>query len=232
MLDRSNPLPLVHQLEEYISNQIISGTYAVGSLIPSQDQIAKDLGISRITVRNALVSLMKKNILISKKAKGTYVIQVPTNNLVTLKHSFTTNNKFIVLETNTYFDECMHLNCEKGHFISFLNMKQEEIFSVDRIWWNTSVKINTLSEQHLQNITIEDIYKICDIRVTSYKETLAPRISDSILADIMNLPSATPLLCIKRQSYNDYQQQAFEYRETFIRYEDFSKIIFNSEWKG
>ncbi len=54
-----------------------SGVYPNGSKLPSEPQMAKLLGVSRETWRNAVRLLIHENLLISKHGSGTYVCGKP-----------------------------------------------------------------------------------------------------------------------------------------------------------
>lgn len=62
----------------YIRKNIESGSWPVGSKIPSENELCQELGVSRISVRSALSQFIALRILKSEHGKGTFVI---SNNL-------------------------------------------------------------------------------------------------------------------------------------------------------
>lgn len=66
-------VPLYQQLCEAIKEKINHGEYKVGDRIPSEEQLSKMYGISRITVRSGVEKLCEDNILVKKHGKGTFV---------------------------------------------------------------------------------------------------------------------------------------------------------------
>ena len=60
-------------LENWIRSKIIDGTFKNGQKIPSENVLAEQFGISRQTVRQALMHLEKKGTLTSRRGSGTYV---------------------------------------------------------------------------------------------------------------------------------------------------------------
>ena len=54
MLNPNSPIPLYHQLAEILQNRIRSGVYPPGEMIPSEIGLAKQYGIGRPTVRQAM----------------------------------------------------------------------------------------------------------------------------------------------------------------------------------
>lgn len=72
-LSNNVPTPLYRQLYDEILSKINSGEYKIGDKIPSESQLSKMYGISRITVRNGIQKLCDDNILVKKHGKGTFV---------------------------------------------------------------------------------------------------------------------------------------------------------------
>lgn len=63
------------QVSEYIRTRIESGEYPIGSQIPTENELAQLLGVSRPTVRQALDNLAHNGYLSRVKGKGTFVTQ-------------------------------------------------------------------------------------------------------------------------------------------------------------
>ena len=58
-LDKSIPIPLYYQLKEEILNNIKSGVYEQGSMVPKEQDLCDSLGISRTTVRQAITMALQ-----------------------------------------------------------------------------------------------------------------------------------------------------------------------------
>ncbi len=71
---RSNRLPLSAQAQSYLRNLIEGGTYEPGSQLPSENELAIQLGISRPTLREALRNLEQQGIIVRRHGVGTFVI--------------------------------------------------------------------------------------------------------------------------------------------------------------
>jgi len=61
-----------------IKGMIATGEFAPGSRLPSQDDLAYQLGLSRSALREAVRSLTTMNILVSRQGDGTYVSSLRT----------------------------------------------------------------------------------------------------------------------------------------------------------
>ena len=58
---------------EQLQEQIIGGTWAPGEKIPSETALSEELGVSRITVRNAFQRLISLGLIEARQGGGTFV---------------------------------------------------------------------------------------------------------------------------------------------------------------
>jgi GntR family transcriptional regulator len=72
-LNENSPIPLYFQLQEILRKKIREGEYLEGMTIPSEAELQKTYGVSRITVRNAIEGLVFEDLLIRKQGVGTIV---------------------------------------------------------------------------------------------------------------------------------------------------------------
>ena len=73
-LDRQSAVPLYQQIETYLRQGILSGSLAADTRLPASRQLARDLGVNRITVENAYAVLETDGLIYSKMGSGTYVL--------------------------------------------------------------------------------------------------------------------------------------------------------------
>ncbi len=64
---------LVDKVEEQLIDFLISKGLKIGNLIPKEIELAEAMGVSRTVVREALVRLKTRGVLVSKKHKGTVI---------------------------------------------------------------------------------------------------------------------------------------------------------------
>ena len=70
---KSGP-PLYLQIARTLKQEILSGVYVVGSLLPTEDDLCARFSVSRYTVREALRLLREDGLVSSRKGAGTVVI--------------------------------------------------------------------------------------------------------------------------------------------------------------
>lgn len=74
-INRNTPVPLYFQLKTLILDEIKSGNYEVGSLIPTEKEFSDSFLLSRTTIRQAITELVQEGWLYRVKSKGTFVAQ-------------------------------------------------------------------------------------------------------------------------------------------------------------
>ena len=65
--------PLYRQVREVLVKRIADGIWQAGQLLPSEPEIAADLGVSQGTVRKALDEMTAENLVVRRQGRGTYV---------------------------------------------------------------------------------------------------------------------------------------------------------------
>jgi GntR family transcriptional regulator len=72
-LTRTPGTSLHRQLFLVLRDQILGGVYAPGALLPKEDEMCAEFGVSRITVRRALSDLEALDLLEKRQGSGTFV---------------------------------------------------------------------------------------------------------------------------------------------------------------
>jgi GntR family transcriptional regulator len=75
MLDRQSALPLYAQLEREIRQKLDEEEWPVNSCIPSESELGRIYGISRMTARSVLNRLTEDGLLYRVPGKGTFVAE-------------------------------------------------------------------------------------------------------------------------------------------------------------
>ncbi|MBN2004931.1 MAG: PLP-dependent aminotransferase family protein [Anaerolineae bacterium] len=73
-LDRQSSAPLYRQIEDFLRQGIVSGRLAPETRLPATRQLARDLGVNRITVENAYGELEADGLIAARTGSGTYIL--------------------------------------------------------------------------------------------------------------------------------------------------------------
>ncbi|GAB4193113.1 MAG: PLP-dependent aminotransferase family protein [Roseiflexaceae bacterium] len=76
-LDRGSPQPLYMQLAEEIRQRIASGALPPGTRLPTVRDLARQLGVTRLTVHNAYGQLQSSGLVEATVGRGTFVAEQP-----------------------------------------------------------------------------------------------------------------------------------------------------------
>ena len=66
-------VPLYYQLASILREHIVSGKYLAGDRLPTEEALARDYDVSRITIRQALGDLEKEGFIKREAGRGTFV---------------------------------------------------------------------------------------------------------------------------------------------------------------
>ncbi len=73
--DQLANVPIFQRIKDYLLAQIQAGHWKEGDAIPSEQELAKQFGVSRMTVNRAVRELSSEQILTRVQGSGTYVAQ-------------------------------------------------------------------------------------------------------------------------------------------------------------
>ena len=67
--------PLYVQVKDSLVRRLIDGVWQPGQLIPSEIELAREIGVSQGTIRKALDTMTAENLLIRRQGRGTFVAE-------------------------------------------------------------------------------------------------------------------------------------------------------------
>ncbi len=75
MTDTPGYRPLYRQVYDILVNRVVQGAWRPGESLPSEQSLAKELGVSQGTVRKVLDALTAEKLLERRQGKGTYIAE-------------------------------------------------------------------------------------------------------------------------------------------------------------
>ncbi len=109
-IDHKNSMALYLQIVDDISRQIALGKIKPGEKIRSQSILAREYGVSLITIKKALYELIREGLLYSRVGKGTYVSEASP---LTEQREFKSIG-FVLTDMNSPFFSRILKSVEKG----------------------------------------------------------------------------------------------------------------------
>lgn len=219
-----NGVPLYYQLKEYLLKDIREN-YQAGEMLPSEGEIERHYGVSRITVRKAIEELSKEGIVVKKQGRGTFVqeekILYDANIIGSLTQRLEKQNHKLKTKSIEYriVTEAHHakelLGCD-----SLLCIKRYR--TLDSIPFAIMLNYIALSKvPDLQKrFDVESLYQFYTeaygIKFFYAEETVEARAATQEQAKQLEVPRASPLLSLQRLSF-DQNHKPIEYSDIVIK---------------
>lgn len=228
MLGRQNPQPLHRQFEAVIRQKIESQEWEVNSCIPSENELSRIYGISRMTVRSVLNRLVDADLLYRVPGKGTFVaapkiVSRPPSQMGLReqleKMGYSTSTRLIhirqVAASAQVARELMLPEGEPVYEVLRLRRVGDEPLSLHVSYLPVSL-CPQLEEQDLEG------QQLCDILEQNYRftidrvvETLEITKASAEEAQLLAVRPGVPLLFLEQIVY-DQQERRIEYAKILL----------------
>jgi len=127
-------IPLYQQLKNILKGQILSGVLKPGDRIPPETELCAKYGVSRITVRQAIHSLVEEGFLYRKQGKGTFVTSPKLRRRLPKLYSFTEDMLELGLQPSSRVLSCEVVAAdEKIREILRLPAQEEKVNRIVRV---------------------------------------------------------------------------------------------------
>lgn len=135
LTDERDNIPRYARLQKILEERLINGTYPVGSLIPTEIELAAEFGTSRTTVREALRYLRERGYVERRQGVGTRVVSDTSKS--TFYQSFNSLEELFQVSAETYYvvmdTKTVKLDAEIAELVG--GLPGEEWILVDGIRW-------------------------------------------------------------------------------------------------
>ncbi|WP_223588237.1 GntR family transcriptional regulator [Neobacillus bataviensis] len=228
-LNTSSVIPLYYQLKEILLENIESGTWNPGFMIPSEIQLQHEYNISRNTVKKAIDELVQEGMLNRIQGKGTFVSAPKIDQSLSNFYSFSKvmksrglNPKDIILslkENEARVGVAKKLQLTENNQVFELNRLRcsgDEPIILETSYIPTQLFPN-LTAKMLENNSLYDVMqKEYGIYVTKAKEVFEPVLIRSHESMILQVGEGNPALLLERIAY-DNQGIPVEFCRSLIR---------------
>jgi GntR family transcriptional regulator len=225
---RDKAIPLYYQLETILRKKITSGDYSPKIPLPSEDALAEEYEVSRITVRQALSSLEQDGLVIRQRGKGTFVSEKAD----TLElPRFTGSIEDLILmgkRTKTQVIESSWID-PPDIIRKRLQLKDDKVLRIEKVRYIEgdpfSHVFNYLPPELGNNLPMDLIKSKpmlmiledeLGVRATAAEQTVEATIADAEDASLLDIRVGDPLLKAERTVY-DVKGQPVEYVSVVYR---------------
>ena len=88
VISKNSPIPMYQQILNEIRTYIASGEWPANSQIPTEAELESDIGVSRVTIRQALSAAVEEGLIVRMPGKGTFVSGIGSSVITTKTESF------------------------------------------------------------------------------------------------------------------------------------------------
>ncbi len=218
--------PAYMQIKEDILSKITACSILPGEAIPSEMELANLYGVSRLTIRAALLELQRDGVLHSVHGKGSYVIGNAVSRDLDRLTGFSRSMKELHKEPkNSLIDS--YIRCAGSYYANIFDIKEydeihyiKRISSVDKIPLSLEeiyipVKIlPNLMNINTNDFSMYDIYDYYNIAFTHADQTLEVTTVDQNEARLLNIKTEDPVFLLKCFTYS--QNEMIEYSISYV----------------
>lgn len=233
-------IPVYYQIKQTIKNWIINNEYSPGDKIPSENELAKQFNVSRLTVRQATSQLIQEGFLSSRRGEGTFVTKneglIRSFNLEFT--GFMDDLFYQVSKTKTKTVDITRTKIPKyvSDKVKF-HKDPDEIILIKRIRFKEdktfAYTINYLPVELGERIKQSDLFKKpllqimeqdLGIEFTEAFQTIEASFADQEIAEKLGVASGGPILLVERTMYSK-RRKPVEFVQSYYRGDLYKYIV-------
>jgi GntR family transcriptional regulator len=226
---------LTDQAKSLIKERILTNQFE-GDRIPSETDLAAELGVSRTTIRDALSRLEIEGVIYRKQGSGTFVNrpglriksrleEIWSYEAVLEAHGYSPSNRILGLKiVPADPDVAADLARPAGEpmlMVEKLFLEDQEPVILTRNFIPQETIVEPYIEDDLRRPVFEFLAQFCQRHLNYYLSDIVPVIATGRLAGRLHLPDPTALLSLEEIGYDDNNEpviKAYSYfRDDLIR---------------
>lgn len=214
LIKENSPVALYHQLKTILAQKIMNNEWHVGDRLPSEFELCKEYGVSRITVRQALAELERDGLVRRRQGVGTFVTVPRIEQQLTSFYSFSQEfrkrglnprnevEKFKVGHPTPKIAEALNLReSDEVYYLKRLRFADDTLMAIE----STYLPVNLfpdLSKDELDTTPLYDVLRNkYGVVVDSAKETFGAVAINRREGELFKLPPGSPALDLERFTY-------------------------------
>ena len=213
MINKNSPVPIYHQLEEYIKQQIENGSLEEESVIPSEREYAERFQISRMTVRQAINNLVSEGYLNRQKGRGTFVTKKKVEQELQGMTSFTEDMLSRGMNPSSILLSFQIFPADKKTALALRIEETDSIYKIKRIRLadGAPMALETayipveivpgLTEENSNLSLYQYIEENLALSISEATQEIEASTADNLDAETLEINIGDPILLIERISY-------------------------------
>lgn len=217
---------------DLIMERITQGKYPPGLKLPSEEQLAREFGVSRVSLREALRVLAEDGVIIRRHGNGTFIRNQKTMPVQDLSTILTISTMFKRAGLEHQVVKAHHRKIPANQRIAEkLQMNPgEEVWEIERLraisgkpvmysfdYFPASL-VPSGGEERIKDYffaTYCFLFEVCRQKIDQGRCNLRPLLADEKLQEIMKLPRNTPIMYIETVDLNPERKPIAYAREYY-----------------
>jgi GntR family transcriptional regulator len=234
MTGRFHLVPLYTQVGRALRDRIIRGDWKANQLLPNENALASEYGVSSGTIRRALNELEEINLVLRRQGRGTFVIdQSATDWITRLSGIRDKQGRKPLGDLKTLHCEIVEADEEAR---SRLNIaRPEEVIRCQRlhsihtrpIMFETSTLVShffkDITQEKLVDYRLLDLARQHGVEVSYADEEIAAVMPTEEVAQILKIDANVPVLLLNRVSHVQ-DSGPVEWRQAWVHSGDFRYV--------
>ena len=213
-------LPIYQQLESLIREKMDAGEWTPGTMLPSERQLSEAHGVARMTVRQAISSLVAEGLLTRVQGRGTFVARPPLRQVLRRLTSFSEDMRERGLLASTRLLSRLELRADGSIAAALAIPEGSPVLELQRLrcadGHPVALEIATLRGDLAAPIAHEDLerhslYRLleerCGVRILRASQELEAAVAGEAEARHLGTDVGAPILHIRRKSLGIWQDQ-------------------------
>lgn len=234
-IDHKSPIALHIQVEELLRKILEDPQYDDGKLLPNEVDLAKQLAISRTTLRQAISKLVFEGLLIRKKGVGTKKAHKSVSSKSKNWLSFTQEMEARGIPIKNFE---LHISWvfPEQHVADFFDIKTDKkILKMVRLRGGAEgpfvyfisyfhPRIGLTGDEDFKRPLYEILESDYSVRAELSKEEISAKAADKLIAAKLEVEPGSPIFFRKRFVY-DQGERAIEYNLGYYRADSFTYTV-------
>ncbi len=209
--DPNNRVPLYHQIFLILRNRIYGGTLAPGDIVPGEQELCAEFGVSRITAKRALNEMADAGLVVRERGRGTRVVSRPPPPAVTSSiEGWLENISLMGLTTEARVLEFAYvpasediaaaLGTEQGTQVQRavrVRMLDGEPMSYLVTYVPSDIGLS-FGREDLNAKPLLHLLEMAGVKVASARQTISATIAEADVANALSIHPGAPLIEVRR----------------------------------
>jgi GntR family transcriptional regulator len=236
-LDKSSYVPMYAQIQTQLQTMIHNGRLKAGDTLPSEEELSRVFGVSRMTARQALQALRNLGLAARHKGLGTFVTQPKVEKDITHLLGFTAEMTALGMKPSSQLLQAEVRQADEKTAQGLSIQRGAPVFVLRRLRYADglpmAIEESTLSLARFpgidtidfQNASLyETLRQRYNVRLSLVDEVLEAHLSERNEAQMLEMPVHSCLLVILRVLWN-MENEPVELARSLYRGDRYSAVL-------